>query len=239
MKIKITIVLTLCAASEASAQWVVTDQLMLEQKIIEMTRLGDPAAFRNLEGFGQLSKSLIAPGTALSLHALQEVASGVNAFIYTGNGLYQPVLDHVVTAAGVLIPRAEAEYKKFDAIAQTTTNFKEVQKEIQEKVTQLRQGISDTVSRVLSATTEAEVQKLHTLLTSQNTQLASLERERDAALARVLVQDVENRNDAQRQIQARVEEGVAAFQNAQEKMGQFLVPSSSPVTLPAPGGALP
>lgn len=239
MKIITSLLVTVLTTASASAQFVVQDPFVLAQKLIEMARQGDPAAIQRLAGFDQLSQSLVGIGAGLSLKALQEASAGLNAFDYTGNGLYRPILDRVVTPAGIVVPRSEPDYRKFDAVAMTTLNFKEVQKNVEGRASELRRQVRDTITQVLGATTRAEVQKLQALLASQGAQLASLERERDAALARVLVQDVENRNDQQRQQQARIEERAAAFQSAQSRLGRFLSPGSAPLTIPAPRTARP
>ena len=234
MKSLIKLILPPLTVISACAQLVVHDPAMLAQKLIEMAQAGNPAAIQQLAGFAQLSQSLATAVPGIPLDLLQNTASGANAFTYTGNGLYRPVLDHVLTPTGVLVPRSELDYRKFDALALVTSNFKEVQMEVDSRAGELRQQVRETISHVLRATTQAEVHKLQAVLASQGAQLASLEREREAALARVLVQDIENRTDQLRQQQARVEDRAAAFQSAQGRLGTFLTPSSAPMRIPAP-----
>lgn len=234
MKSLIKLILAPFAISSACAQLVVHDPVMLAQKLIEMAQAGNPAAIQQLAGFAQLSQSLATAVPNLGLTDLQNAASGANAFTYTANGLYRPVLDRVLTPTGATVPRSEVDYRKFDAVALASSNFNEVQMEVDSRARALREQVRDTIRHVLRATSQAEVQKLQAVLATQGAELASLEREREAALARVLVQDIENRTDQSRQQQARVEDRAAAFQSAQQRLGTFLSPSSAPMKIPAP-----
>ena len=77
-------------------------------------------------------------------------------------------------------------------------------------------------------------QSLEAILIAQSAELAAIDRERDASLARLLAQRIENETDRERQEQARLEERIVDFQNASEKLGQFLKPDTSPVRIPTP-----
>ena len=98
----------------------------------------------------------------------------------------------------------------------------------------LRGQIKTTVAQLQSAETTAEVQKLQGVLTAHQAELAAIDRERDAALGRVLVVGIENQTDAARQEQARRDERRVDFRTASEKLGTLLTPDSSPVVIPDP-----
>jgi hypothetical protein len=69
-------------------------------------------------------------------------------------------------------------------------------------------------SNFRTATTDAEVQKLHGVLTSLNGDLASTDDEVNQAAASATVQDIQNRNDQQKQVQALTEQQNADFTEA-------------------------
>lgn len=70
---------------------------------------------------------------------------------------------------------------------------------------------SETTRALQSATTDAEVQKLQGTLASQNAQLTALQGDVQNAATQVLVQDALNRNDEEKQEQARREKDAAEW----------------------------
>ena len=81
----------------------------------------------------------------------------------------------------------------------------------------LKDAIASTTEALQSATTASEVQKLTGVLVGQNAALAATDKEIDQAVAVSVEQDIENRNDAQKQAVAAQEqqkaEVVEAFSN--------------------------
>ena len=70
----------------------------------------------------------------------------------------------------------------------------------------LKDAIASTTEALQSATTASEVQKLTGVLIGQNAALAATDKEIDQAVAVSVEQDIENRNDAQKQAAAEQEE---------------------------------
>lgn len=233
-KTVLVLFVSLTASLSALAQFEVTDPLMLAQQVLEMARQGDPAAIHALAGLGELRDSLKSAGSGLSLDKLQKLASGLNNFGYDANGLFTPLQDRIVTPDGRETLRIEQDYRKFDAVVQTTTNFKDVQKDTEGRRLDLRGQMRDTAAQAQTAVTKAEVDKLKVVVAVQGNELASLNQEHAEAVGRVLVQDVENRNDKERQQQAQIEASSAAFKAATEKVAGFLKPDTQPALIPAP-----
>ena len=63
----------------------------------------------------------------------------------------------------------------------------------------IKNQIAQTTQQLQNATTDAEVQKLHGVLTSLNADLASTDDEVNQAASSAMVQDIQNRNDQQKQ----------------------------------------
>jgi uridine kinase len=82
---------------------------------------------------------------------------------------------------------------------------------VRERRTALKDQIAATTQKLQSATTASEVQKLTGVLIGLNGALAATDKELDYALSLSIVQEVENRNDTERQIKARTEEQKAEF----------------------------
>jgi len=55
----------------------------------------------------------------------------------------------------------------------------------------------------------------------------------------LLLQHVANQTDADKQEHARLEERIVDFKTAQQKLGQFLIPNTTPVQIPDPRSVRP
>lgn len=246
-----TIIMALCLwvgiAARGAVPVVVIDLSVLEQTIQqvviateqlanakeELDRLGNP-----LEIAPSMAKDLIRGltelGKAKPLDELQAIADGAAAFVFDGNGLYRAPGQILRRADGLDVLRATDAYRKFDAVTVARTAMETVMRDTEERRQKVRQQIRATLATLQKASTMAEVAKLQAVLIAQNSELAAVDRERDSATARVLVQQVENQTDAERQALARQEEHREAFRQANQKIAEFLVPETSPVVIPDP-----
>lgn len=204
----------------------------------ELKRLGDPAIIHP-KVTSALLQSLGAKGVAQTGFELRTSATGHAGVEYDGDGLYRPPGETFTMSDGTQVQRRLKEYKKFDAITRGRAALENVMHDTEERRQQLRGQIKSTVSQLQSAKTAAEVEKLQGLLTAQNSELAAIDRERDAALGRVLVQKAENDTDSIRQDFARREERMADFRAASDKLGTLLTPDTKPVLIPDPRNSLP
>lgn len=197
-------------------------------------RMGDPADVQ-LEPVRDLLVTLRRLGVGVGLDDLQQDASGLEGILYEAHGLYRSIDEVVTTADGVAFPRVIDEYRKFNAATRTRFALEDVMADTEERRQAVRDQILLTTMQLQASQSFAEVAKLHALLTAQSAELAAIDRERDAALARLLAQQAENQTDAARQDRARLEERMVDFRVATEKLGQFLRPDPTPVRIPDPG----
>ena len=221
------------AALVKAAEEILVLRAQLEQLRHQVKRQGDPAAVKLPAGTA-LRDSLDAVGAGRSLEEIRSAADGAAALRYDGNGLYRPPGEFSTTADGRQVPRDVAAYRKFDAVTQAKTTLEDVMKDTQERRQQMRQQIKDTVAALQAAPTLAETHKLVGVLTAQNAELSAIDHEREAALSRVLVQQIENQNDAARQAQAEREDRAASFRAAREQLAQFLAPDTKAVHISDP-----
>ena len=98
--------------------------------------------------------------------------------------------------------------------------------------TAIKNQIAQTAQQLQAATTDAEVQKLHAVLTGLNADLASTDDELNQATSSVLVQDVQNRNDQQKQVQALTEQQNAGFEEAVSNYTAKFKLLNAPTTFP-------
>src|SRR5690606_21213917 len=143
------------------------------------------------------------PSSGQLLGDLQRASSGATSLTNTGGGLFRPI--ESINISGVEVPRHEELYRKYGALEDTETNYRTVHEESADRIKTLKENISETTRALQSATTDAEVQKLQGTLASQNAQLTALQGDVQNAATQVLVQDALNRNDAEKQEQARRE----------------------------------
>jgi hypothetical protein len=237
--------LPLLLALPASAQFVVIDPTVVEQVIqqvrltlhqidqvqTELERLGDPVQV-SLDVARQLQDHLSLSGVGRTLEEVQATATGAASLAYDANGLYRAPGAVILTSDGRQTPRIVERYRKFDAVTQAKSTLEEVMRDTEQRRQHLRQQLQQTLGQLQGASTMAEVAKLSGVLSAQNTELAAIDREREAALSRVLVQHIENQTDAARQAVAQREERAAVFRAASGKLDQFLTPNPAPVQIP-------
>jgi len=205
----------------------------LRQITTEVERLGNPATYRPA-GANAAIQSLNALGVGKTWSELRNLASGQAAMTDVGGGLYRAVGQAITTSTGLQYSRPADDFRKFDAITEATSTLEAVLKDTEVRRQKARDDIKATTEQLRVAQTVAEIQKLQGVLAAQAADLGSIDRERDAALNRVLIQKIENENDVAKQAQARQENRVVDFQSSQQTMGQFLTPNTNPVRIPDP-----
>ena len=207
-----------------------TQQLQQIQAYVKA--VGDPEKLLSIVGADSLIDSLNTSGVGQTLADLQGLANGVEALRNNANGLYQSVGETFTTPGGVQLPRAEDLYRKFAASQRTAQNFASVYDDVTQRRTTLKGKIADTTQQLQASTTDAETQKLAGVLTGYNAELAAIDKEVDQALAESVVQDIQNRDDREKQEQARKEERMAEFSEAMRSYSQTFRINDAPPVFP-------
>ena len=167
---------------------------------------GDPSQILNITGISALTSDLTQTPLGKSISTVEQTADGVAALTYDANGLYNQIGATFSTPSGNQIQRLTADYKPFEAINNATANYATVTADVLKRRQTLKDAIASTTEALQSATTASEVQKLTGVLISQNSALAATDKEVDQAVAVSVEQDIENRNDAQKQATAEQEQ---------------------------------
>jgi hypothetical protein len=167
---------------------------------------GDPSKILNLTGISVLTADLTQTPLGETISAVEQSANGVAALTYDANGLYHQIGATFTTPSGNQIQRQTTDYKPNEAINNATANYSNVTASVLERRQALKDAIAQTTDALQSATTAAEVQKLTGILIGQQTALAATDKEIDQAVAVSTEQDIENRNDQQKQATAEQEE---------------------------------
>jgi len=178
---------------------------------------GDPSQILNVTGIAALTSDLTQTPLGETISTVEQSANGVAALTYDANGLYHQIGATFTTPSGRQVPRDVTDYKPFEAINNATANYSNVTANVLQRRQALKDAIASTTEALQSATTASEVQKLTGILIGQNSALAATDKEVDQAVAVSVEQDIENRNDAQKQAAADQEEQkaevVEAFSN--------------------------
>ena len=202
--------------------------------------------FKNYESlFGNPSKvllSMVAPldtdlknlEPEVNLENLVADADGNIALNFNDSGIYANVGVSFQTPRGQTIQRPVNQYQPFAAIINTASNFVAVADNAAQRRSTLKDEIAQTTEQLQNATTDAEVQKLHGVLTSLNGDLASTDAEVNQAVGSALVQDIQNRNDQQKQIQALTEQQNAEFEESVSNYTAKFQLLDAPTTFPTP-----
>ena len=135
-----------------------------------------------------------------NLGSLVASANGNTALTFNDNGIYATVGTSFQTPGGQTIQRPANQYASFAAVINTASNYVSVADSAAQRRATIKDEIAQTTQQLQNATTDAEVQKLHGVLTSLNSDLASTDDEVNQAASAAMVQDIQNRNDQQKQI---------------------------------------
>jgi hypothetical protein len=238
---RIIIVITAIAlplAFSARAQYIVYDPKSDLQQILDTAQeiakqveeigvlTSQLNEFKNYESlFGNPSQvvlSMVAPlatdlqsvEPGVNLENLVGKANGSSAMTYNNSGIYATVGTSFKTPGGQTIQRPTNQYQRFSAIINTASNYLAVADNAAQRRATIKTNIAQTTQQLQNATTDAEVQKLLGVLTSLDSDLASTDDEVNQAAASATVQDIQNRNDQQKQIQALTEQQNAEFTEA-------------------------
>ena len=169
-----------------------------------------------------------------TLNTLEGTVNAGQAMLYNGSGLFHSVGTTFTTAGGQTITRQQTPYLPLAAVQKTTDNYLSVSSDAAERRAALKNEIAATTEQLKSATTDAEVQKLQGVLVGLSAALNNTDYEINQATASALVQDIANRNDAQRQVEAQKQQQHAEFTEAMQQYGQTFKLMNAPTAFPTP-----
>ena len=194
---------------------------------------GDPKAVL-LSTVQPLVNDLRKTELGQTLTALEGAVDAGEAMLYDANGLFSSIGTTFNTPNGATVTRREAPYLPVAAVQKTTDNFLSVSTDATARRVALKEEIARTTTALKNATTDAEVQKLTGVLIGLSSALNNTDYEINQATASALVQDVANRNEAQRQVEAKKEQQHAEFTEAVQKYGQTFRLLNAPTAFPTP-----
>ena len=208
-----------------------SNQLAIAHQVLD--HAGNPMSVI-ISSLPQTVSQLGQHGVAKTLPDIQNSTTGQTGQSYDGNGLYTPVTPDVPAADGQTIIRPAEPYRKHEALQQTIVDYNAVITDTQPRRDALRDAQVQTIAQLKAATTDAEVQKLKTVLAAQDSALNTVNAERAEAAAKVVTQKAANEADKARQEQADGETRAVSLQTALVQALKFFQADTKPMTLPNP-----
>lgn len=218
---------------------------MIDNEVQQITTLGEQLSeFKNYENlFGNPSQVTLSMVPTLDsdlqnvepgqdLENLVANANGNIALTYNDGGIYATVGTSFQTPGGQTIQRPANQYKPYSAVINSASNYVAVADNAAERRNTIKNEIAQTTEQIQNASSDAQVQKLHAVLTSLNGDLASTDDELNQAADSALVQDIQNRNDQQKQVQALTEQQNAEFEEAVSNYTAKFQLLDAPTTFP-------
>ena len=194
---------------------------------------GDPKSVL-LGAVKPLTEDLRKTELGQTLTTLEGTVDAGEAMVYNARGLFQSVGTTFTTPNGQTVTRQQAPYLPVAAVQKATDNYLLVTTDSMARRVALKQEIAATTDQLKAATTDAEVQKLTGVLLGLSSALNNTDYEINQATTSAVVQDIANRNDAQRQVEARKEQQHAEFTEAVRKYGQTFRLLNAPTQFPTP-----
>ena len=194
---------------------------------------GDPKAVL-LSTVQPLVNDLRKTELGQSLTQLESTVNAGQAMLYDANGLFHSVGTTFTTPNGAIVTRRQPTYLPVAAVQKTTDNYLSVSTDANARRIALKTQIAATTDALKAATTDAEVQKLQGVLLGLTAALNNTDYEINQATTAAIVQDIANRNDTQRQIEAKKEQQHAEFAEAVQKYGQTFRLMNAPTAFPTP-----
>ncbi len=192
---------------------------------------GDPKTVV-LSTVNDLKGDLLKTEVGVNLDALMAVADGAQAMSYTASGLYRAIGTSFNTPGGSTVARQKDAYKSYAAMEKTAQNYLTVSDNAATRRAEIKTKIAATSDQLKASTTDAEVQKLTGVMIGLQADLSSVDHEMNQAMASALVQDIENRNDAQKQAQAQRDQQHAEFTESMVQYGKTFQLLSAPTKFP-------
>jgi hypothetical protein len=208
-----------------------TDQLNEFKHYEEL--FGDPRRVV-LSAITPLTADLRKTELGQTLTALEGAVDASQAMLYDASGLFHSVGTTFTTPGGRTVTRVEAPYLPVAAVQKTTDNYLSVSTDATARRVALKEQIAATTDALKRATTDAEVQKLTGVLIGLSSALNNTDYEINQATTSAVVQDIANRNDTQRQVEAKKEQQHAEFTEAVQKYGQTFRLMNAPTAFPTP-----
>lgn len=164
----------------------------IQQFESQLKRLGNMADVKALVGFPEFRLDLNLPTQIKTWADGMARVDGRRIFGDTRNGVFAAVTAEFPTFDGGTIARDPVIYRQAQSVTETVDEFKTVQTDVYTRRENLKRAIAATSDAMQAAETEAEQQKLASVLEAQYGQLAAVDSEVALSAAQVQVRAAES-----------------------------------------------
>lgn len=164
----------------------------IQQFESQLKRLGNMADVKALVGFQEFRLDLNLPTQIKTWADGMARVDGRGIFGDTRNGVFAAVSAEFPTFDGGTIARDPVIYRQAQSVTETVDEFKTVQTDVYARRENLKRAIAATSDAMQAAETEAEQQKLASVLEAQYGQLAAVDSEVALSAAQVQVRAAES-----------------------------------------------
>ena len=200
-------------------------------QVTALRRFGDPNTYINMLGLNNLANSIanLEQGVGRTVTQFQETASGIAALRYTGNGLYAD-LTQWKDEFGRPVNFNQDSFKKFGAVSDMYRSYDQELSNYNTQMASLQEQLRTAMANLNAASTQMETAKYTAQINAIQGQIDALGHRMNAVGQRVMVQQVQNQNDAARlaeaQRQKRLQERAEEIQNVRSSFQNFISPQN-------------
>ena len=197
----------------------------IRQYEMQLKRLGDMSTVKDLVGFSEFRADLNLPTQITSWSEGLTLVNGQGLFGDTRGGVFIQIAPEFRDFDGGLIERNASVFKPAHDVVVTVDEFKAVQSDVLTRREELKRAIARTSEALQAANTEAEQQKLDSVLKAQYGQLAAIDSEVTLSAAEVQVKAAEANAMNTAQNEAKAEERRKLAQKEATKVSTAFKPS--------------
>ncbi len=157
----------------------------------QLNRLGDMSSYRSLVGFSEFRADLGLPSQVRTWADRLSRVDGRGILGDTRGGIFPQVTVQFPDFDGARIDRDPQVFKQSHDIVTTVDEFKTVQSDVYTRREDLKRAIAHTSEAMQAAATEAEQQKLQSVINAQYGQLSAVDAEVALSAAEVQVKAAE------------------------------------------------
>lgn len=188
------------------------DQLRELEEAVRLQRrirdvLGDPIQAGTELVLRDLGAEELARSYGETLREIRRLADASVSLQHTAEDIYAGLEDR--TSLGGSVTRHEVLYRRYAAVEQQAAQSARAQEIAAERIARLQEDLAVTLTRLQTASTAAEVDKLNATIAALNGQLALASAERANEAAKLSVQHTLNANQATKEQQDLLEKQVA------------------------------
>lgn len=169
--------------------------------------LGDPSAAGAGIVLRELGADELGRAYGETTTALRRLVDSAESLRNTMDDIFAPLDDR--TALGRPFVRQTEPYRRFAAVEQVAANFENVQAQAEARRIALQRDLAETMARLQTAGTQAEVDKLQAKIGALNGQLVAVDAQQRQAAAQLQAQQILNENQAAKERQDLLEKQIA------------------------------